>query len=155
MPNFHEVHPFLYRGGEPTGNGLEQLQKKGITCDIDLRSDFKKTSAESEIAKRLHMKYVNLPMTAEPPTPRQVNIFLKLVKQAQDNPGQGPVFVHCAHGSDRTGCMVGIWRVSQENWNYEDTYKEMRKYYYSPKFTRLADTVYSYWCESNSKDKKH
>jgi hypothetical protein len=30
LPNFHMVHPFLYRGGEPSKKGLQQLKEKGV-----------------------------------------------------------------------------------------------------------------------------
>jgi protein tyrosine/serine phosphatase len=51
------------------------------------------------------------------------------------------VFLHCAHGSDRTGCMVGIWRVTRDGWDYPAAYQEMRKYYFGPKFTKLSGAV--------------
>ncbi|HMO20649.1 MAG TPA: hypothetical protein PKC98_06755, partial [Candidatus Melainabacteria bacterium] len=29
LPNFHKVHPFLYRGGEPSIKGMEKLSDMG------------------------------------------------------------------------------------------------------------------------------
>lgn len=140
LPNFHEVHPFLYRSGEPTEAGLEKAKQKGITTLIDLRGG-DKSREEAQWAKKLGMKYINLPMTAEPPTPKQIDTFMTTVKAAEANPKNGSVLVHCAHGSDRTGCMVGIWRVSEDHWDYDKTYAEMRHYWFTPKFTKLSGTV--------------
>ncbi|MBY0359042.1 MAG: tyrosine-protein phosphatase [Candidatus Obscuribacterales bacterium] len=144
LPNFHQVHPFLYRGGEPTEAGLKQLQEMGVKTIIDLRAPSESAIAEGKLAKDLGMKYINLVMTSAPPTKKQVDTVIGAIKKAQETPESGSVFLHCAHGSDRTGCLIGIWRVDQENWSYEDAYKEMRKYYFTPKFTRLSGAVKEY-----------
>lgn len=141
LPNFHQVHPFLYRSGEPTEAGLRKLKEMGVKTVIDLRAPSEFPINEPKIAKELGLKYVNLVMTSKAPTEKQVNTMLKEIKKAQEKPEDGSVLVHCAHGSDRTGCMVGIWRVTQEGWSYEDAYKEMRKYWFTPKFTNLSGAV--------------
>jgi protein tyrosine/serine phosphatase len=146
LPNFHEVHPFLYRGGEPTEKGLEELKKMGVSTLIDLRAASEQKIDEKAIAKRLDLQYVNLPMSSKAPTKKQIEKFFKTLEQAaKDNTdGQHKVFVHCAHGSDRTGCMIGLWRVTHDSYNYDDAYKEMRKYYFGPKFTNLSGAVKQY-----------
>ncbi len=139
LPNFHQVHPYLYRGGEPSPLGLKQLSDMGVKTLIDLRAPTEAAHNEKKIAKELGMKYINLPMTAEAPTKKQVDTLLKTVDQARDK--NEPVLVHCAHGSDRTGCMIGIIRVTRDNWEFNDTYKEMRKYWFGTKYLKLKDAV--------------
>lgn len=141
LPNFHEVHPFLYRSGEPTVAGMQKLKDMGVHTVIDLRAPSERAFDEEKVAKDLGLKYIMLTMTSAPPTEKQVDTLLDTIKDAQKDPSKGSVLVHCAHGSDRTGCMVGIWRVTQEDWGYDETYKEMRKYWFTPKFTRLSDAV--------------
>jgi protein tyrosine/serine phosphatase len=145
LPNFHEVYPYLYRGGEPTEAGMSQLKTKGVGTIIDLRAKTEQEIAEAKIAKQLGFKYINLPMTSEAPTPAQINKVLSTIDDAKKKHMKGDtnssVLVHCAHGSDRTGCMIGIWRVSRDGWDYPTTYKEMRKYYFTPKFVKLAGAV--------------
>lgn len=141
LPNFHQVHPFLYRSGEPTEAGLRKLKEMGVKTVIDLRAPSEFPIDEPKIAKELGLKYVNLVMTSKAPTQKQIDTMMKEIKKAQDKPDDGSVLVHCAHGSDRTGCMIGIWRVTQEGWSYDDTYKEMRKYWFTPKFTNLSNAV--------------
>ena len=141
LPNFHEVHPFLYRSGEPTVAGMHKLKEMGVRTVIDLRAPSERAFDEEKVANELGLKYIMLTMTSAPPTEKQVDTLLSTLKDAQKDPSKGSVLVHCAHGSDRTGCMVGIWRVTQEDWGYDETYKEMRKYWFTPKFTRLADAV--------------
>jgi len=144
LPNFHEVHPFLYRSGEPTKKGLAQLKEQGFKTLIDLRAPSEQKFDEKEAASELGLKYIRLLMTSAPPTKKQVDTMLDEIKKAQQDSSNGKVLVHCAHGSDRTGCMIGIWRVSQEGWNYDDAYKEMRKYWFTPKFTKLSGAVKEY-----------
>ncbi len=139
LPNFHMVHPYLYRGGEPTATGMKQLEQKGVKTVIDLRAASFRTKAEAQQAEALGMKYINLPMSAKAPTESQLSTFTKAVEEAQKN--NEPVFLHCAHGSDRTGCLVGVWRVTHDGYNYQDAYKEMRKYYFGPQFKELSGTV--------------
>lgn len=141
LPNFHEVHPFLYRSGEPTEAGLKTAHDKyHINTIVDLRGAKKWTDVEKSWAKQLGITYINLPMTAEPPTKKQVETMMKAIRSARDK-NQGAVLVHCAHGSDRTGCMIGIWRVTEDNYSYDEAYKEMRKYWFGQKFTKLAGAV--------------
>lgn len=147
LPNFHEVHPYLYRGGEPNEAGMHKLKSMGVKTLIDLRAPSERKMAEDEKARELGLTYINLPMTSAPPTDKQVAAVLDAIKKAKADPAQGSVFVHCAHGSDRTGCLIGIWRVTQEGWTYDDAYTEMRKYYFTPKFTRLSGAVRDYATE--------
>jgi protein tyrosine/serine phosphatase len=106
-----------------------------------LRAPSERAFDEEKEAKALGLNYIMLTMTSAPPTEKQVETMLNTIKEAKADTSKGSVLVHCAHGSDRTGCMLGIWRVTQDNWTYEDAYKEMRKYWFTPKFTRLADAV--------------
>ncbi len=140
LPNFHQVHPYLYRGGEPSKAGLAKLKTMGVQTVIDLRAKSEMQMNEQEAARALGMSYINLPMSNLAPTQNQVATFLNEVGKASTNQA-GPVYVHCAHGSDRTGCLVGIWRVSHDNFSYDQAYKEMRKYYFGAKYVKLADAV--------------
>ncbi len=144
LPNFHQVHPYLYRSGEPTEAGFSSLPKYGIKTVIDLRATAERTKNEAAWAQKLGIKYINLPMSAEPPTKKQVETFLTAVTEAKNDKARGAVLLHCAHGSDRTGCLVGILRVTQDGWKYPETYKEMRHYWFTPKFTKLSGAVKQY-----------
>jgi tyrosine-protein phosphatase SIW14 len=137
LPNFHTVSPGIYRGAAPTPEGLQKLRAMGVRTIIDLRISPKQVKKEKQQAERLGFRWLNLPMGSEPPTTKQVSTLLSTLKLAP----QEPVFVHCQHGADRTGCMIGIWRVTQQNWTYDQTYKEMRKYGFKPYYKELASSV--------------
>jgi protein tyrosine/serine phosphatase len=109
----------------------------GVHTVIDLRIAPKTVRKEKAVAERMGFKWINLPMSGDPPTPKQVDILLATLKGAP----RDPVFVHCEHGADRTGCMLGIYRETAQGWRYAKTYKEMRQYGFKPHYTKLAEAV--------------
>lgn len=141
LPNFHAVHPFLYRSGEPTEAGLDKVKALGVKTVIDLRAPSEMAFVEKKAAQERGLNYINLVMTSKAPTEKQVNTLLETLREAKADASKGAVLVHCAHGSDRTGCMVGIWRVVEDGYDYDEAYKEMRKYWFTPKFTNLSGAV--------------
>ncbi|HEY9717994.1 MAG TPA: dual specificity protein phosphatase family protein [Trichormus sp.] len=144
LPNFHQVAPYLYRGGEPTEKGLAEAKKQGVETIFDLRGTGPDTKIEKEEAEKLGLRYFNLPMDSHAPSDEYVDKFLHAVEEAKAANSGHAVYVHCQHGSDRTGCMVGVWRVTHDGWNYDKAYEEMRKYYFGPKFVNLSNTVRNY-----------
>ena len=137
ISNYHTTAPGITRGGAPSTAGLRALKGLGVHTIIDLRISPKQVKAEKAQAQALGFTWVNLPMGSEPPTQKQVDTFLAVLARA---PGE-PVFVHCQHGADRTGCMIGIYRVQVQGWRYADAYAEMRQYGFKPYYTKLADAV--------------
>jgi protein tyrosine/serine phosphatase len=137
IPNFHTVAPGIYRGAAPTVAGLTDLKAMGVKTIIDLRISPKLVKIEKAEAKAQGFKWINLPMGSDPPTAKEVATFISTLQQA---PSQ-PVFVHCQHGADRTGCMIGIWRETQQNWPYKQTFEEMRKYGFQTRWVKLSAAV--------------
>lgn len=137
LPNFHAVDPGIYRGGAPTAQGLQKLKALGVHTIIDLRISPRLVRVEKAKAQQLGFTWLNLPMGADPPTTRQVSTFIATLNRA---PGE-PVYVHCQHGADRTGCMVGIWRETHDRWTFQKTWAEMRKYGFNPRWTKLTASV--------------
>lgn len=137
LPNLHPVAPGIYRGAAPTAAGLRRLRDMGIRTVIDLRIAPKTVHKEKLEAERLGLKWINLPMSEAPPTNAQVDTLLAALKSAP----REPVFVHCQHGADRTGCMLGIYRETQQGWDFDRTYREMLKYGFKPYYLKLKEAV--------------
>ncbi len=137
VPNFAMVTQTILRGGAPTKKGFEELKSAGVKTVIDLRIAPMHVRAERKVVKSLGMTYVNLPMSGDPPTPKQIATWLRLARDKS----AARVYVHCQHGADRTGCMVGIYREKYQGWTYARAYKEMRKYGFNPVWVRLSGTV--------------
>ena len=137
LPNFHPVAPGIWRGAAPTDAGLKQLKAMGVKTIIDLRISPKLVKVEGAQARALGFQWINLPMGAEPPTAAQVKTFLATLDLAPD----APVFVHCQHGADRTGCMVGIYRELRQGWDFPKTWAEMRQDGFDRRWHKLTAAV--------------
>lgn len=55
-----------------------------------------------------------------PPTPEQVNDVLSLIEMVD-----GPTFIHCRHGKDRTGFMCAVYRMQVQGWTFEQAKDEL------------------------------
>jgi protein tyrosine/serine phosphatase len=118
IPDFGEVTPTLYRGGQPKEHGFETLAKMGIQIVVDLRGDRK---SEREEVTRFGMQYV--PMHWQCSFPKD-KIFADFINLIRTNPRK-KIFVHCRVGDDRTGMMIAAYRMSEEGWSAERAEKEM------------------------------
>ena len=117
LPNFHQVDGNLYRGAQPKEMGFPELKKMGIRTVINLRtwhSDRKK-------CKEAGLDYLKISVQAWEPEEEEVVEFLRAVTR----PDRQPVFLHCQHGADRTGMMVGVYRIVVQGWSKEEAIKEM------------------------------
>src|SRR5262249_51153776 len=74
------------------------------------------------------------------PTKNNISEFLSIV----ENPANQPVFIHCMQGRDRTGAMVGIYRIHAQGWNADQAYDEMKNMGFHTAFTVLADSVFEF-----------
>jgi len=137
LPNFAVVAPGIYRGAAPTAKGLAELKKLGVAHVIDLRIERKGQDEEAAAAKRLGLERTRIRMGREAPTKAQVKEFMDIIRQAKAK----PVFIHCQHGADRTGAMVGIYRAVDCGWKFDDIWKEMRRYGFKTYLAELKDSV--------------
>ncbi|MHB9024662.1 MAG: protein tyrosine phosphatase family protein [Armatimonadota bacterium] len=140
IPNFQTVSDGIYRGAAPTYAGLQALRAMGIRTIIDLRISPKLVKVEKKNVSELGMTWINLPMGKEAPTKQQVETLLDTLAKAPER----PVFVHCQHGADRTGCMIGIYRVQVQGWSFAQAWAEMRKYGYKPHLSEMKEAVRSW-----------
>ncbi len=122
VKNFGEVTPYLYRGAQPTRDGLKALAGMGVDIVVDLRLSGQ--SSESKLVTADGMKYVSIPWHCLFPSDEKVARFLAVVR---NNPKK-KIFVHCRFGDDRTGLMIAAYRMAVENWTPDEAWKEMRQF---------------------------
>lgn len=122
VKNFGEVTPYLYRGAQPTREGLKALAGMGVDIVVDLRLSGQ--SSERKVVTADGMKYISIPWHCMFPSDKKTALFLKVLR---DNPKK-KIFVHCRFGDDRTGMMVAAYRMAVENWTPEQAWKEMRQF---------------------------
>ena len=119
LPNFHRVAPNLYRGAQPTAEGLRAAEKLGIKTVIDLRAFH--TDTDAAVGTKLALEHISFKTWH--PEDEDVLHFLKIVTARKNQ----PVFVHCQHGSDRTGMMIAIYRLAVQGWTKREAIDEMTK----------------------------
>jgi len=119
VPNCHKVSDALYRGAQPDAEGMKGLKALGVRTIVNLRS-FHDDEDESE---GTGLALERIKCQAMSPKDEQVVRFLQIVT----DPQKQPVFVHCQHGSDRTGTMCAIYRIAVQGWSKADALSEMTK----------------------------
>ncbi len=128
LPQFHQVEPYLFRGGAPSDNGLKRLKDMGVKTIIDFRVNPGMSLHEQLVCQALGIRYIHLPTGNLWPKAEAEDTFMRTVTEAANDPGRAPVFVHCAHGTDRTGFFVADWRVKHDGWPLPKAIAEMMKY---------------------------
>ena len=122
IPNFGQVTPALYRGGQPSGEGFEKLAHMGI----DIVVDTGRSKRDEMLIKNLGMAYISLPWYC--PFPKD-EVFERFIKITREHPGK-KIFVHCRLGDDRTGMMIAAYRMGQQGWTAKEAMQEMHEFGY-------------------------
>ncbi len=117
LPNLHRVSDDLYRGAQPTAEGLRELREMGVRTVVNLRS----FHSDRDEAGDAGLAYEHIAMKAWHPEDEDVVRFLEIAT----DPARAPVFVHCQHGADRTGIMCAIYRMAVQGWSADEAIEEM------------------------------
>jgi protein tyrosine phosphatase (PTP) superfamily phosphohydrolase (DUF442 family) len=135
VKNCFQVSSNLYRGAQPTAEGMTHLKELGVRSVINLRylrSD----------GRELHgtgLKSLTFPMVPWHANAEEVVAFLK----ATTNTNNLPVFVHCERGADRTGLMCAMYRIVICDWTKADAIAEMKNggFNFSPVWQELVEFI--------------
>jgi len=119
LPNLHKVNDHLYRGAQPTADGIKELEKLGVKTIVGLRANH----TDKDILGDSKIVFEHIPMNTWHAEDEDVVRFLRI---ATDKSRQ-PVFVHCQHGADRTGLMCAVYRVAVDGWTKQQAIDEMTK----------------------------
>lgn len=120
VANFAQVTPFLYRGEQPTAEGFAELKRHGIRTVVSLRS----FNSDRDSLRGTGLRYIRIGAKPWHPEDEDLIAFLKVVEDA----GNHPVFVHCQHGSDRTGYMIAAYRMIEQGWSLDAALHEMERF---------------------------
>ncbi len=123
---FYKVDDVLYRGAQPIReDDFQFLKEIGIKTVISLRNKKKIIKWENNLCAKYKLNFVNIPLNAKEGIPeRKALQFLSIIS----NTKYRPIFLHCQHGRDRTGCMVALYRVVYYGWTPLQAYKEALKF---------------------------
>jgi hypothetical protein len=132
--NFDTTVNGNYRGARITSRAqLDSMRRVyGIGTIINLAKDAlpKKGPSEIEWSRELGIEYVSVYLGNSPPSEenwRRIRDLLSL----------GGVYLHCAHGADRTGAVIARYRVDVEGVEPCDAYREARRFGFKPWLAKL------------------
>ncbi len=117
LENFYRVSDKLYRSEQPDKKAFKELQSMGITQVLNLR----KHHTDRDEGRNTAIKLYHLRMSARKLTESQVFDALKVIKESQ-----GPILIHCWHGSDRTGVVAAAYRMVFQNWTAAQAIDEFK-----------------------------
>lgn len=137
LSNVGRVAPGVYRGAQPKPEGYATLAAMGIRTVVNLRL----LHSEREAVTAAGMRSIEIPMNTF------MDVNAEKVKKAVDlmrDPANQPVFVHCAHGQDRTGIVVAAYRMEADGWSREDAIAEMQAFGFNDIWHELMEFVRRY-----------
>ncbi|MBL0174556.1 MAG: dual specificity protein phosphatase family protein [Ignavibacteria bacterium] len=134
--NFDTTVAGNYRGAKLTSRAqLDSLrQRYGIRMIINLAKDALPKSGGSEIewTRDLGIGYLPVYLGTKPPSDAQ----WKRIREELD---KGGVYVHCAHGADRTGAIIARYRTEVERMSPDSAYREARRFGFKPWLKELKE----------------
>jgi protein tyrosine/serine phosphatase len=116
----------IYRGAQPSASDMEALQRRGVRTVVKV--SVRDIDMERAAANRLGMKLVEVPLHARTVGTSKACADVDRAYAAITDPANWPVYVHCDHGRDRTGFLVGLYRERAEGWTFEQVSDELSRY---------------------------
>ncbi|MBV4486207.1 tyrosine-protein phosphatase [Pseudomonas sp. SWRI153] len=115
--NLFRMSPTLYRSALPGNGAVALLKSLNVVTVISFLPE-----ADSEWLSDPGIKQVQLPYRTNRVDDSDVLTALRTLQAAE---ADGPVLMHCKHGSDRTGLMAAMYRLVIQGWTKEQALKEM------------------------------
>lgn len=149
IPNFHKVSDSLYRGAQPLGGASKRLAELGVKTIINLRGEDELSRQEQKEAEQAGLRYFSVAMPGlSAPSDELVGRVMAIV----NNPENQPVFIHCKRGSDRTGTIAAIYRISHDGWNADRAVAEARSHGMSWAEFGMRSYIFAYYRQQQQRD---
>lgn len=129
----------IYRGSQPNADEMENLYRHGVRTVVKLNlTDIEQERSEtSEYGIRL----MEFPLSAWTVGTSKSCEMVERAYEAMSNPLNWPVYVHCDHGRDRTGFLVGLFRERVEGWTFAQVSDELARYGHDRKMRLLFPSI--------------
>lgn len=124
LPNYGNVSTGLSRSGQPNELGFDHLNKIGIDILIKLDRDSEYSlKKEKELFKGT---VVYKPLTATTMT-KEGGFKIATIIDGYLNSGKR-VHVHCKYGKDRTGLVIGLYKIKYKKATLSTLQRDWKKY---------------------------
>ena len=125
LPNFARINDQLFRGGQPTPEGIRKLAELGVRTIINFRDTQSSVLREKAIAAEHGIELINLRLSNWfAARDEDIHRIIDVIR----DPKNQPVFVHCKRGADRTGTVVAIYRMLIDGWTDREANREAKKH---------------------------
>lgn len=121
IENLFAVEQDVFRGGQPDDSGWQWLKAQGVQHVIKLNTR-REASDNPATTLGLSVHYFGIPWWRQTFWRPQQWVLVMAVQIVKSR--TAPIFVHCEHGEDRTGLLVGCYRLSQ-GWTKDEAWQEM------------------------------
>lgn len=123
LPNFYQINENLYRGGQPTPEGVKKLAALGIKTIISFRDGQTTVLREKKQAEENGLQFINFRLRNWfASKDDEIHKIIEIIR----NPAHHPVFIHCKRGADRTGTVAAVYRMLVEGWTHEEANREAK-----------------------------
>ena len=151
VPNLVEVSTGVWRSGQPnTPEAWAYLKSLGIKRVIKLNSE---SEGSDKLGKDIGIEVID---AAIPPHNGVASSVLEtpdraIIKRAVKELSKGDSLVHCMQGQDRTGTIVGVYRVLHDGWTKQQAFDEMMRNHFHweipglMNFWKLFDPKDEFW----------
>ncbi len=106
ISHYHRITPTVATAGLLAPGGLAAAAELGFALVIDLRTAQEGATRERDMASRLGVRYLNIPVATRAPTPAQVATLAGAI----EDPANQPVLIHC-HTANRAGAMWALYQA--------------------------------------------
>lgn len=143
IPNFAQVSPGIYRSGQITTqegwNYLRQVVGPNVRIHVVKLNYSNEGSDELAVESGYDVRELPIQPQGDQDTWDDLkSAFTKpdmqTVASVEALLAQATVkdvwLVHCTHGQDRTGFIIGVHRVLHEHWTKQKAYEEMRTHHF-------------------------
>ena len=145
LSNLGLVAEGLYRGAQPTDEGLDSLKAMDIRTVINLRHFH--GHHEEKACRERGLDYVWITLeSGDAPSDEDVRRFLQIAT----DPKRHPLFFHCMHGQDRTGTMCACYRMAVQDWPLPEALAEMDDFGFNRLWRDLRAYVESFPARARS-----
>ena len=115
--NLFQMSPTLYRSALPDSGALPLLERLRVGSVVSFLPESDASWLSTAKITQVHLPYrTNHVDDAD---------ILKALRTIQTAEANGPVLMHCKHGSDRTGLIAAMYRVVVQGWTKEEALNEM------------------------------
>lgn len=150
IKRFIKINNNLFRGGKPSVKDVIDLQKNYNIKQIISLDEIAGNEIKN-ICKFLNIKHIIIPINGTDLFPIVKLLSYDLNKLLIDN---GPTFVHCQEGKDRTGMLIAMFKCKYMGYDYKQALNEAIKlgfgYGLNPRTTKMYKKIIAMFCDCNS-----